>query len=307
MRTHDELTAYSPALGPPTVAVGNFDGVHLGHQEIFHRVIAEARRRTGDAVVLTFSPHPAQVLAPDRAPPLIQSEAAKLARLAECGLDAAVVVRFDADFAARSPEEFVKTVLVDGLNAVEAFVGYDFTFGRNRSGTTATLAALGARHGFSTQVVEPITVEGIVASSTKVREFVLEGRPEGAALLLGRPYSLTGTVVRGAGRGRTIGVPTANIEPCAELVPRRGVYAARLHAPAGSHDAVVNVGTAPTFGQRDTVVEAHLLDFDGDLLGACVELEVVRRLRDERRFPDKDALVSQIHADIAQAREVLAG
>lgn len=298
---------FDPGASGPVVAIGNFDGVHVGHRAIFSRAAAEAARRGAPAAVLTFDPHPAKVLAPDRAPPLIQAERDKLDAIAAAGLDAVVIRRFDAAFAALSPADFVDQVLVHDLDAAVVLVGADFTFGRGRSGDRRTLRDLGARHGFAVQVVDPIAVDGIVASSTKVREFVLEGRVEAAAPLLGRPFAVAGTVVAGAGRGRTLDVPTANVRPDGELLPRVGVYAARVAAEGGPADApaVVNVGAAPTFGEREVVVEAHLLDWSGDLAGRRLTVGLLSRLRDERRFPDAEALVAQIRDDIGRARQIL--
>ena len=305
MRIYHDAAEWPTNSGPTAIAIGNFDGVHLGHREIFERTVAEAARLGGLSVVLTFSPHPAKVLAPDRAPPLIQAEDDKIATIAAIGLDAAVLHPFDQALAALPPGKFVQQVLVDALGAGAVFVGTDFTFGRNRAGTRKTLRDLGARHGFSVHIVEPVAVQGIVASSTKVREFVLEGRPEAAALLLGRPFGVTGVVVPGAGRGRTIGVPTANLEPSSELQPRLGVYAGRVVHRGGVDDAVINVGTAPTFGQRSVVVEAHLLDVDVQLDGERVEVQFHVLLRDERRFSGPEELVAQIRRDIDRARQVL--
>ena len=289
------------------IAVGNFDGVHVGHQEIFSRTVAEARRRGGKAVVLTFDPHPARVLAPQRAPRLIQAERDKLESLADTGVDAVAVQAFDAEYAQLSPAEFVDQTIVGALRAEAVFVGHDFTFGRNRAGTRKSLRDLGVSRGFAVHVVDPVSVEGIVASSSKVREFVLEGRVEAAQVILGRPFAVRGEVVTGAGRGRTIDVPTANVQPAGELIPGTGVYAAWTDLPSGESVAsVVNVGAAPTFGRRDVVVESHLLDWSGDLVGARVGVKFVRRLRNEKRFSGPDELVAQIRRDIEAGKELLA-
>ena len=289
------------------MAVGNFDGVHVGHQEILARAVAEARRRGVEAVVLTFDPHPAKVLAPERAPPLIQAQEDKLQLLERAGVDAVALRTFDSAYAGLSPAEFVDRTLVGALRAEAVFVGYDFTFGKHRAGDRKGLRDLGVSRGFAVHVVDPVTVEGIVASSTKVREFVLQGRMEAADLLLGHPFAVVGEVVTGAGRGRTIGVPTANVRPAGELLPALGVYAARAALPEGPLvPCVVNVGGAPTFGQGGVSVEAHLLDWEGDLLGARVGVRFVRRLRAVRRFAGADELVAQIREDISEGRRILA-
>ena len=299
--------ALSRPLRQPAVAIGNFDGVHLGHQ----RLLAAARAAagaSGESAVLTFEPHPVRVLAPQLAPPLLVTPARKLELIAQQGIDACVVEPFTAELAGSSPAWFVEELLVRGLGARHIVVGYDFTYGQKRAGTVDSLRAAGKQHGFDVEVVNAVAVDGLVASSTKVREFVLEGNVAGAAMLLGRPFDVDGQVVRGAGRGRTIGVPTANVVIDGELLPRPGVYAARVR-PEGSdkdtwYDAAVNLGTNPTFVQAGALsLEAHLLDFDADLYDQRLRVAFVARLRDERRFTAIDELVAQIRRDISAVRE----
>ena len=300
-------------LVAPVVALGNFDGVHLGHAALLAETRRQAAERGGESVVLTFDPHPARLLSPRLAPPLITTTERKLALIAERGIDACVVEPFDRALAALGPEEFVDEVLVRALGARAVCVGYDFTFGKDRAGRVETLRALGASRGFDVTVIPPFSVDGIVCSSTKVREFVLEGQVTGAALLLGRDFSIDGEVVRGAGRGRTIGVPTANARPLTELLPQRGVYAGWVRLPAPwdqVHDAAINVGENPTFnatGGAAVTIEPHLLDFSGaDLYGSRIEVAFTQRLRDERRFSSVEELVAQIRQDIEAARQVAA-
>jgi riboflavin kinase/FMN adenylyltransferase len=297
-------------LRAPTVAIGNFDGVHRGHQALIASCRDQARATDGEAVVLTFDPHPARFFAPALAPPMITPLPRRLELLAEAGADLVIIEPFDAALAALEAEHFVEQVLRDDLGARHLVVGYDFTFGHGRRGTPPLLATLGARLGMGVTIIPAVTAGGLVCSSTKIREFVLEGRVEGAKLLLGRPFEVTGEVVRGAGRGRTLGIPTANLHPEGELLPRTGIYAARarLLAPGGvARPAAVSVGTNPTFatGTPEVTVEAHLLDFDGDLYGGRLELALEGRQRDERRFASVDELVRQIHQDIARTREIL--
>jgi riboflavin kinase/FMN adenylyltransferase len=297
--------AMSRPLRQPAVAIGNFDGVHLGHQ----RLLAAARQAAGSAgesAVLTFEPHPARVLAPRLAPPLLVTPARKLELIAAQGIDACVVEPFTTELAGWSPDWFVEELLVRGLGARHIVVGYDFTYGQKRAGNVDSLRAAGERHGFDVEVVNAVAVDGLVASSTKVREFVLEGNVAGAAMLLGRPFDVDGKVVRGAGRGRTIGVPTANVAVDGELLPKPGVYAARVRPEGGDtwYDAAVNLGTNPTFVQAGALsLEAHLLDFDADLYDSRLRVAFVARLRDERRFTAIDELVAQIRRDIASVRE----
>jgi riboflavin kinase/FMN adenylyltransferase len=288
------------------VAIGNFDGVHLGHRRIFEHARERAAALSGQACVLTFEPHPAKVLAPDLAPPLITLLPRKLALIAESGIDLTIVEPFDAVFAARPPESFVDEVLVLALGVREVVVGADFTYGRGRAGTVETLAQAGRQRHFTVEIVPKVAVAGMVASSTKVRELVLEGRVGGAAQLLGRPFELSGNVARGDGRGRSIGVPTANLLLENELLPKHGVYAGFARTSGIRHMAAINIGVVPTFHEGARVsVEAHLLDFGGDLYGQTLTLEIVARLRDEVRFPSVEALCAQIRADLQSARALL--
>jgi riboflavin kinase/FMN adenylyltransferase len=301
-------SALARPLRNPVVAIGNFDGVHRGHAFIFEQTRRLAQGLGGEAVVLTFDPHPAKILAPSFAPPLIATPARKLELLAAAGLDVAVLEPFDRAFASKSAEEFVGGVLAGALGARHVVVGYDFTFGQKRSGNVQLLADLGPRHGFGVTVVAPVTVDGIVCSSTKVREFVLEGRVDGAALLLGRDPEVEGEVVHGDGRGRTIGVPTANVKSETELVPKTGVYAGSCERLRDGRRwvAAINVGTNPTFVAGQAIrVEAHLLDCDEDLYGERLRVGFARRLRDEERFASRDALVAQIAKDVEETRAVM--
>jgi riboflavin kinase/FMN adenylyltransferase len=292
----------------PVVAIGNFDGVHRGHVHVFDEARRLAHELGGgaQAVVLTFDPHPAKVLAPSFAPPLITTEARKLELIAEAGIDVTVVQPFDRAFAAKEPAAFVDEVLVGGLGARRVCVGHDFTFGTRRSGDTHLLAELGATRGFDVVVVPPFSIDGMVCSSTKVREFVLEGRVDGAAVILGRDPEVEGVVVRGDGRGRSIGIPTANLRTETELVPKNGVYAGWAGEPGGpTFAAAINIGTTPTFKPDHPVtVEAHLLDADLDLYGRSLRVGFMRRLRAEERFESVDKLVAQIRRDIEATRAV---
>ncbi len=309
-RSLDE-TAASGALRGCAVAVGNFDGVHLGHQRLLALARERARARGAPAAVLTFDPHPVRVLRPQLAPPLLTPLGRKLELLAAEGIDATVVQPFDLAYAATPAAEFAGRDLSRRLGAAEAVVGYDFTAGHERARVEA-LRTLLAGHGVLLHVVEPVTADGLVVSSTKVREFLLEGNVEAAALLLTRPYDLDGVVARGAGRGRGFGFATANVETAA-LLPAGGVYVVRASAGGASagrgpvHGGVCNVGVKPTVETAARVIaEAHLFDFDGrDLYGEPIRLAFLARLRDERRFPSVDALRAQIAADVARARDVL--
>ena len=314
MEIFDGHRALFRPLFAPAIALGNFDGVHVGHQQLLKECVRASSRLGGDAVVLTFDPHPAQVLAPDRAPPLLTSRDRKLELMAAAGISACIVEPFDRELAALGPDEFAKQVLCDIIAARHVVVGYDFSYGNKREGTTHTLQEFGRAHGFEVQVIEPVAVDGIVASSTKAREMLSAGDLDGVRLLLGRNYDVDGTVVRGAGRGRTIGVPTANIETSGVALPMGGVYAVRVTIIGDAGQAadqplsgVANLGTNPTFSDAGALsLEAHILDFDGDLYGQTLRVEFVRRLRGEKRFSGADALIAQIRADIAEGRKLLA-
>lgn len=313
-RSLDEAHA-AGALRGGAVALGNFDGVHLGHQRLLEAARAWAASRGARSGVLTFEPHPVRVLRPQLAPPLVTSLPRKLELLAEAGMDVAVVQPFDLGYAGTSAAEFVARDLAGRLGVRDVIVGQDFTAGRDRTRVDG-LRPLLDRHGISLHVVEPVTSDGLVVSSTKIREFLLEGNVEAAALLLTRPYDLDGVVARGAGRGRGFGFPTANVETHA-LLPANGVYVVRAivggrPGPRGLeggavHGGVCNVGVKPTVEAGARVVpEAHLLDFDGrDLYGAPIRLAFLARLRDELRFPSVEALRAQIGRDVEEARERL--
>lgn len=299
-----------PAGGRGAVAVGNFDGVHRGHQALVAAALSRARLADCAAVALTFDPHPAQVLAPDRALRRLMTPSQKEEALAALGVDVLAVLPFTGRLAALRPEEFVGKVLRGALCAESVVVGEGFRFGAGRAGDVASLRLLGGQMGFA--VVEvPAVLEGpLPVSSTRIREALLGGDVEAAATLLGRPYFVDGLVVRGEERGRTLGFPTANLAPENEILPRAGVYAARVQEPGGagggSRDAVVNLGVRPTFGGGGgATVEAHLLDFAGELYGRSLRVSFVVRLRDEQRFPGPEALRAQIAADVARARAIL--
>jgi riboflavin kinase / FMN adenylyltransferase len=300
--------------------IGNFDGVHQGHRALLQAARERATATGGAVGVLTFDPHPAKLFAPALAPPLIVSLRRRIELLGEEGAELVVVEPFTPAFAAIEATSFVRDVLARDLGARDIVVGYDFSFGRGRKGDTRLLGIEGLALGIGVTIVPPVTVSGLTCSSTKVREFALEGRVEGAAMLLGRPLEVTGEVVHGAGRGRTLGIPTANVKPEGELLPSPGIYAGRVvvlagdgqaaaQRPAGGegHLCALSIGTNPTFkGSGAVSVEAHLLDFEGDIYGRRVRLEIVHRLRDEQRFESSAALVAQIQADIADTRKAMA-
>lgn len=302
-----ELGSGSAAVGVRSaVAVGNFDGVHRGHQALVSAAVARARETGGAAVVLTFDPHPARVLRKDAAPQALTTLGQKEELVTALGIDRLVALAFDARLAALSPDAFVREVLVSLLGARHVVVGESFRFGQARQGNARTLLTLGGQQGFDVQVVPPVLRAGRPISSSRVRDLLRAGDVRDAAELLGRPYLLDGRVVRGDGRGRTLGIPTANLEAEDQLLPARGVYAARCLVPGGEwHTAVVNVGERPTFDGAGLRVEAHLVDFAGDLYDAGLRLAFHARLRGEQRFANAPALVERIRQDVSEARALL--
>lgn len=299
------LESYPPDARPCALALGVFDGVHVGHRAILAAAVARARDASLVAVACTFDPHPLEVLQPRRAPLTLTTLDERLELFAESALDGAVVLAFTPALARVEPEAFVKDVLIDRLRAREVIVGFNHRFGRRARGDARLLGELGARFGFRAHLVPPLTVDGVTVSSTEVRSALQRGEVGRAARLLGRPYTLSGTVVEGAGRGRTLGFPTANLRVDRSTLVAPGVYACRATVRDGEHPAVVNVGVRPTFGGEDLAVEAHLLDFKDNLYGARLRLAFVARLREERRFPSIDALATQIRADAEAARRRL--
>ena len=291
----------------PVLTLGNFDGVHLGHQAIFQKVVERAREIKGTSIAFTFEPHPLKVLAPERSPKLLNTFHGKMKLLEHAGIQVAVCAEFDRAFADQHPEEFARRILVEGLGVREVYVGYDYAFGRGREGSIASLQEMGTRYGFSVGVVDAVQVNGTVVSSSRVRDLVTEGRVEDAPRYLGRYYHIEGNVVHGASRGHTLGFPTANIQTTNELLPAYGVYAVRSHMGGRTIDGVAAIGVRPTFGDGPVSIEVFLFDFDGDLYGKHVEVLFIKRLRGEVKFPDADALVGQMHKDVEQAKAALAG
>ncbi|TNE52147.1 MAG: bifunctional riboflavin kinase/FAD synthetase [Deltaproteobacteria bacterium] len=297
-----------PATQQRTIlTIGNFDGVHRGHREIIEKVQANAQTHQLSSLVYTFQPHPLKVLVPKRAPALLNTHIQKREILDAMGIDILVEEPFNRDFASLSPEQFVNDVLVERMRAHTIFVGYDFTFGRGGKAGVQKLQELASRVGVEVHEVPPLSFEGIVASSSKVREFVAEGNMEKAQLLLGRPFFLHGQVVQGFQRGRELGFPTANLSTSQEMMPAHGVYACWVDTSQGMFPAVTNVGIRPTFHDNSALsVESHLLDFEGDLYDSILRVHFVGRVRSEQSFSSAQALRKQIELDIGKARAMLA-
>ncbi len=287
------------------LTLGNFDGVHLGHQAILERTIALARDRLARAGLLTFHPHPVHVLAPDKAPRLIVPLRGKIELLAATGIDFVWIARFSYAFSQLSPEAFVRDYVLTRVGLAGIVVGYNVSFGHNRTGNASVLQELGAQLGFEVEVVGPVMREGTRVSSTVVRTAIVRGDAAEAARLLGRPHGVWGRVEGGARRGREIGFPTANLRPSGGLLPADGVYAVRVAVGGATHAGVGNIGLRPTFGEHQRTLEVHLFDFDGDLYRERMRVDFIARLRGEVCFPSVDALVQQIARDVDQARRAL--
>jgi riboflavin kinase / FMN adenylyltransferase len=287
----------------PVLALGNFDGLHRGHMKIVERVVRTAGERAATPLLLTFEPHPTRVVRPDKAPPLLMTLAQKKDVIARAGIQGMAIVRFTPEIAAWDPETFVRVVLGEWLRVTEVWVGANFLFGHDRTGTYSMLRVLGARYGFRAEKIDPVRYKEFVVSSTRVRRLITEGRVDEAATLLGRHYVMEGVVVHGLQRGRTLGFPTANLETDNELAPPNGVYATLATIDGLVYPAITNIGIRPTFHLPSaTVIETHLLDRDCDLYGKSMRVSFVQRIRDERTFENVDALKEQIASDCTRAR-----
>jgi riboflavin kinase/FMN adenylyltransferase len=288
------------------VTIGNYDGVHRGHQHMLAAVREHAGRLRAPATVITFEPTPREYFEGGDAPSRLMRLREKVEALPLYGVDRMVVLRFDRRMQCMGAQEFVERLLVQGLGVRHMVVGHDFHFARRREGTIITLREAGARHGFEVQEVGQFLVEGERVSSSLVREALGRGDLARAAQLLGRPYRMAGRVMRGQQLGRKLGYPTANLALHRKVVPLWGIFAVRVSG-AGllDHPAVVSLGTRPTINGTDPLLEVHVFDWEGDLYGRYLDVDFVQRLRDEKRFESLDALVAQMHRDAAQARAVL--
>lgn len=297
-----------PAWQGAAIAIGNFDGVHVGHRALIARARQLAAANDALTVALTFDPHPSALLAPSRAPRMLASIDRRIELLAEAGVDAVVVEPFTHELAGIAPSAFIDDVVILALRARAIIVGYDFSYGQARAGTVDALRAHGAGAGIEVAVVPAVTVDGEIAASTRVRNLLRDGDLPRATRMLGRPWDVDGVVVRGAGRGRAIGVPTANIATDVELALAPGIYAVTLSVDGGpAMPAAASLGTNPTFvDDGGLVLEVHVLDWSGDLYDRRVRTTFIARLRDEQKYDSVDALVAQIRRDLDQARALLA-
>ncbi|WP_133501298.1 bifunctional riboflavin kinase/FAD synthetase [Cognatilysobacter terrigena] len=288
------------------VCIGAFDGLHLGHQALVRRAVSRARELGLPAVAVTFDPLPREFFARDVAPARLMSTRSRIDALYAQGVDAVLLLRFDARLSGMSPDEFVERVLAEALRAREVWVGPDFRFGRSRAGDLAVLSEIGARFGLDAHSIEPIDAAGSRASSTRIRDALAEGRFDAAADSLGRPYLIEGRVVRGKQLGRTLGYPTANLRLPQGRPALSGIFATRVHGLGATPLASVSsLGTRPPVGGVEPLLETHIFDFDADLYTRRIGIEFVAKLRDELKFDGLPALVAQMDRDAAQAREIL--
>jgi riboflavin kinase/FMN adenylyltransferase len=305
MKVYYDLREFRESLPHPVVTMGNFDGIHRGHQEIFRILRREAEENGGTALVITFFPHPLKVLHPERAPRLITCLEDRIELIKCCGVGHILCLPFTEAFASWDPERFVRDILIRKLGTKKVLVGEDFRFGKNREGNIDFLQEKGEPYGYTVQKINPVQVDGMEVSSTRIRQCVQDGQIKQSATMLGRPYSISGKVVPGERRGKTLGFPTANLATDAELLPPNGVYAVRVILEGDRRPGVASLGVKPTFSGTQFTIEAHIFDFDEDIYGEPLRMEFVEWIREEKSFPDAGALVQQIHRDAREARRIL--
>jgi len=293
----------------PVVTLGNFDGVHLGHQQIFKRVKQEAAEIRGQGVVITFEPHPLKVLAPERFLPLLTPFRKKMMLIEKSGIETVLCIEFTLKFSEIVPSEFIETILVEKVKVRKVIIGYNYHFGRGQRGDAQTLKEAGKVFDFEVEVVDPLRIGETTVSSSRIRNLIQSGEVEEASKLLGRNYPIIGKVVQGEKRGGTLGFPTANLEASDELYPKTGVYAVEVVWHQQRFDGLANVGSNPTFStqsgktERPFSLEVHILDFDQEIYGKEIEVRFKKRIRDEVRFESPSLLIDQIKKDIQWARE----
>jgi riboflavin kinase/FMN adenylyltransferase len=310
MKIIDNLDKIYEPFKNAVITIGNFDGVHIGHQALFHEVIETAENIDGTSIAMTFDPHPIRVLKQNNYPPLITLHEQKAKLIGRTQIDVLICVPFTRDFAALSAEEFIRDLLVGQIGMKAMVVGEDYSFGKNREGNIDLLKAYAPRYGFEVIVADWIKMSKGFAeriSSTKIRELVIDGLMEQAEKMLGRYYQIRGRVVTGRDRGgKLLGIPTANVNLHDELCPKIGIYAVTGECRGKSFKGVANIGYSPTFENHDFTVEVHIFDFDDDIYGEKIRVNFIKRIRDEVKFSNISELIDQIKEDIAAAREILA-
>jgi riboflavin kinase/FMN adenylyltransferase len=289
-------------LRPTVLTLGVFDGLHLGHQRIMQKVVERAKAVGAHATAITFDPHPRAVLHPESAPPLLQTLDQRLANLEVLGIEQAIVVPFDRDFAARSAENFIAEIIRDRLHAKEVYLGKGFAFGRARGGNIQLLRKMSSELGFVADEVDEVRLRGQRISSSRIRNLLANGNVNLVRRMLGRPYGVEGVIIRGDRRGHTIGFPTANLHPHNRVIPKFGVYATATLIDGTWRRSITNIGVRPTFGKdAEPSIESYIFDFDGDLYGDVLRVRFLHRIRDERKFSGIDELKAQIQRDSCRA------
>lgn len=290
----------------PIVTIGNFDGVHLGHQKIFERVKEESSRLDGESMVITFEPHPLKILSPENFIPILTPFHMKMRLIEETGIKTVLCINFSPAFSEINPDDFIKKILVEKLNIKKIIIGYNYHFGKDQKGDVKTLLKAGKIYFFETEVIEALKIDDVTVSSSKIRELIKDGEVEKASRLLGRDYIIVGKVIKGSGRGKDLGFPTANIEVSEQLFPKTGVYAVNVSWNHKFFNGVANIGRNPTFieekGEERPSFEVHILNFNQDIYSDEIQISLKKRIRDEVRFEEPSKLVEQIKNDIQWAK-----
>lgn len=287
------------------VTIGNFDGVHKGHQKVLTAAKDRAAKLKLPAVVYTFEPHPLKVIAPHKSPPLLTTLEDKIRLIKASGMDYLVLAKFTKEFASQHPAEFVRDVLVNELKAREVWIGHDYAFGRGKCGTVEHLKEMGKSFGFHVQVIPAYKKRGVIVSSSKIREYIMDGKVKEAEGFLARPYSISGKVIKGRNIGKHLGFPTANISVHNEIIPKDGIYAVRVFLGNKTYKGAANIGFAPTFHNKKRAVEAHIIGFNGNIYGRKLKIEFIKRLRGEKVFKNIHELAIQIKQDVEKIKRIL--
>ena len=305
LQTYYNLESVPDFTQDTVVTFGVFDGLHIGHQDVLNIVRERANADKLQSVLFGFYPHPLSFLAPEKCPPVLMCLPKRIKILEQIGFDVAIFVNFNDKIASMSPNTFVESILQGVCHANHVVVGYACQFGKDRTGNAQVLESIGQELGFGVTIVPPTQLNGLPVHSTRIRQAIARGDLGLATQLLGRIYSMSGIIVEGEGRGRLLGFPTANIEPGDQLCPPNGVYAIRVKLENQLFDGVLNIGVRPTFNGTKLQVESHLFDFNKSIYGETIEIFFIEKIRNERTFSNKQALVQQIHRDIAVATEIL--
>lgn len=306
MKLIDGIEKIKEKLPYPVLTLGNFDGVHLGHQAIFKALIERAKKKHGTSIVFTFEPHPLRVVAPERAPGRLTPFKAKITLIKPFGINVLICANFTSKFAQIKAEDFVKDILVKTIGVQEVFVGANYLFGKGRKGSPELLKKLGKESGFKVTIIPELKLNNVILSSSRVRTLIAKGRVEDTAILLGRQYSVEGQVIKGMKRGKKLlNIPTANLSTSNELLPKDGVYAVTVNLGRKTFGGAANIGCNPTFKNKRISFEVHILDFEGNILGETIRVNFVKRIRDEIKFSKISDLAVQLRKDIEEIRGIL--